>query len=208
MSEEETQAAEAAAQAAAAAAAAAAEEAAKATPKTFTQEELDRVLADRLKREREKYGDYEELKAKADRLKELEDADKDELTRAQERIGELEQGKTDAEKRAERILIRSAVLAEAAKQGAADPETVLALLKDAGTVGGKTPKVIIGDDDQVTGTQDAVTALLEAKKFLVGSRRPGPGDGGARTTAPSEGDLSEVNDPAKVRELAKKLRTR
>jgi hypothetical protein len=36
--------------------------------KTFTQAELDAVVKDRLKREREKYADYDAVKAKATKL--------------------------------------------------------------------------------------------------------------------------------------------
>ena len=35
--------------------------------KTFTQSELDAIISDRLKRERDKYADYETLKEKATR---------------------------------------------------------------------------------------------------------------------------------------------
>lgn len=34
--------------------------------KTFTQEELDRIVGERVRRERDKYADYEELKSKAE----------------------------------------------------------------------------------------------------------------------------------------------
>ena len=47
--------------------------------KTFTQAELDAVVKDRLKREREKYSDYEDLKAKAAKFDEAEEANKTEL---------------------------------------------------------------------------------------------------------------------------------
>ena len=51
--------------------------------KTFTQSQLDAIVADRLKREREKYPDYDDLKAKAARLDELEEANRSELEKAQ-----------------------------------------------------------------------------------------------------------------------------
>lgn len=50
-------------------------------PKTFTQEEVNKIVADRLKRHRP--DDYEDLKAKAAKLDELEEAQKTELERAQ-----------------------------------------------------------------------------------------------------------------------------
>lgn len=41
------------------------DDAGKATEKTFTQADVDRLIRERLAREREKYADYEDLKAKA-----------------------------------------------------------------------------------------------------------------------------------------------
>ena len=61
--------------------------AAQATPaqpagKTFTQAELDAIVADRLARERAKYPDYENLKAKAAKYDAAEEAGKSELQKA------------------------------------------------------------------------------------------------------------------------------
>ena len=58
--------------------------------KTFTQEELDSILAERLKRERAKYEGYEDLKAKAAKYDELEEANKSELQKVTERAQALE----------------------------------------------------------------------------------------------------------------------
>lgn len=53
------------------------------TPIT-SQEQLDGILKNRLNRERAKYADYEELKGKAARLDEIEEAAKSELEKAKE----------------------------------------------------------------------------------------------------------------------------
>jgi predicted nucleic acid-binding Zn-ribbon protein len=69
--------------------------------KTFTQAELDAVFKDRLKREREKYSDYEDLKAKAAKFDEAEEANKTELQKVTERAKALEDelnGLKEAEK--------------------------------------------------------------------------------------------------------------
>src|SRR5690554_8052175 len=55
-----------------------------------SQEELDRRLADRLRRQLEKYSDYEDLKAAAPPLAEIEEANKTEEQKRPERIAELE----------------------------------------------------------------------------------------------------------------------
>ena len=58
--------------------------------KTFTQSELDQIIGERLKREREKYPDYDALKEKAAKLDQIEEDAKTELQRAQERAEKLE----------------------------------------------------------------------------------------------------------------------
>ena len=52
--------------------------------RTFTQSELDAIVADRLKRDRAKYADYEQLKDKAAEYDRLSEASKSELQKAVE----------------------------------------------------------------------------------------------------------------------------
>lgn len=56
---------------------------------TFTQADIDRIVRDRVKREREKFADYDDLKAKAGEVK-----------TAEERIAELEARHAKAERSA------------------------------------------------------------------------------------------------------------
>ena len=68
---------------------------------TFTQADVDRIVADRLKREREatktKFGDYDDLKKRAEGAKTLED-----------RVAEIERQAKDSEARAMRAEIANA----------------------------------------------------------------------------------------------------
>ena len=57
---------------------------------TFTQEQVDAIVADRLKRERAKYADYDDLKAKATKFDEMEEAEKTELQKATEKADALQ----------------------------------------------------------------------------------------------------------------------
>ncbi len=75
--------------------------------KTFTQEDLDRIVAERLRRERDKHSDYDELKAKAGKLDELEAANKSELEKLNERLTATDQRAANAEQ----ALIRANVAA-------------------------------------------------------------------------------------------------
>jgi hypothetical protein len=54
--------------------------------KTFTQADVDRLLADRLARERKKYAGYDDFKKKASELDKLKDANKTELEKKEEQL--------------------------------------------------------------------------------------------------------------------------
>lgn len=69
-----------------------------ATEKTFTQEQVNDIVSERLKRAEAKYEDYDALKEKAARLDELEEKNKTELEKATERAAAL-QGELDAIKK-------------------------------------------------------------------------------------------------------------
>lgn len=59
-------------------------------PKTFTQEEVDKLVEDRIWRERDKFKDYDVLKEKAAKFDEIEEAGKTELQKANEKNAALE----------------------------------------------------------------------------------------------------------------------
>lgn len=58
--------------------------------KTFTQTELDKIVGERLAREREKYADYDAMKEKASKLDSMEEASKSELQKITEKATALE----------------------------------------------------------------------------------------------------------------------
>lgn len=58
--------------------------------KTFTQDEVNAIVAERLKRESGKYSDYEQLKAKASKFDEIEEASKTELQKARDKADKLQ----------------------------------------------------------------------------------------------------------------------
>ena len=70
--------------------------------KTFTQDEMNAIINDRLKREREKYTDYNDLKKKAELYDKYEEASKSEIQKATERADKL-QKELDEIKQAEEI---------------------------------------------------------------------------------------------------------
>lgn len=64
---------------------------------TFTQADVDRIVRERVKREREKYADYDDLRAKADQARTVE-----------ERVADLERQLTEANTAATRARIAAA----------------------------------------------------------------------------------------------------
>ena len=58
--------------------------------KTFTQDELNAIVSDRIKREKEKYAGYAELKEKAEKFDQMEEASKSEIQKMTEKASKLE----------------------------------------------------------------------------------------------------------------------
>lgn len=146
----------------------------------LTQADLDEIVEARLKRERKKYEDYDDLKAKAEKLAQIEAENQSEMERAVARAEQAEKqlAETQASMAEERI--RSAIITEASKKGAADPADIVKLIDRDG---------IALDDGKVTGVEDAVQALAEAKPaYFAALDDPGPADAGARLPAAPPGD--------------------
>lgn len=59
-------------------------------PRTFSQDEVNAIVGKRLAEEKAKFSDYEDLKAKAAKYDEAEEANKSELQKATERANNLE----------------------------------------------------------------------------------------------------------------------
>ena len=81
-------------------------------PKTFTQEEVNAIVAERLNRDRQKFADYETLKEKAGKFDEMQEANKTELQKATDKANALEQELTALKKAAEVQEIRQKVSTE------------------------------------------------------------------------------------------------
>lgn len=128
-------------------------------PKTFTQAELDAIIEDRLQRERKKYGDYDTLRERAAKLQTIEDAQKSEQQKLQEQLAALQKQTELATGQRRDALVRSAIVAAAAKAGVADPVDAYSLLDKS--------KIEIKDDDTVNGVAEAIAALIEAKPYLL-----------------------------------------
>lgn len=133
----------------------------------FTQEELDRIIADRVARAKPK--DYDDLVKLREEREAAAEKEKTDLQREKDARAAAEAKAAETEAKANRILVKAAITAEAAAQNAADTETVVALL--AGD------ESITVDGETVKGAKQAVKKLLEDKPFLVKARAPGQSGG-------------------------------
>ncbi len=122
--------------------------------RTFTQAELNAILADRLNRQRAQYADYDILKEQAAKWAAAEDAQKTEAQRLAEAAATAKRERDEALQRAQDRLIRAAFIAEAAKAGAAHPEDVYALADIA--------KVSLDEQDNPVGVAEAVAEVIAA----------------------------------------------
>jgi len=150
-------------------------------PKSFTQADVDRILADRLARAKaEPPADYDQLKAAAAELEKLKNDQMSETEKLTKAAALADERARAAEEKATNALMRAAIVSAAQRAGAVDPDAVLALV-DRSTVK-------VGDDGQVTGVDEAVKALLDTKQYLVGKAptpTPGGADAGPRGSGPS-----------------------
>lgn len=155
------------------------EQAPPAESKTFTQDELDRIVNDRLSRERGKFKDYDDLKTKASELDKLREASQSETEKAVNAARKEAEESVRAEVRRERVLDRVEVLA--AKEFADAEDARLRLEKRADEFVGKDGQI---DAAAITA---ALAQLLKDKPHLAakGDGRPrGNADQGPRGAAP------------------------
>lgn len=140
-----------------------------------SQEELDRRLGARLAREREKYGDYDELKRKAAEFDAAQEAAKTETERAVEAA--RKEGETTALERVNTRIVNAEARALAAAAKFRNPATAVRLLDLSG--------VKVNDDGSVD--EAAVKAKLDelatAEPYLIDT-----GDGTAPPRNPKPDD--------------------
>lgn len=134
--------------------------------KTFTQAEVNAIIAERLSRQQAQFKDYDELKGAAAKWAAAQEQQKSETEKLAERAAKAERERDEAQQRSQARLIRAAFVAEAAKAGAAHPEDVFALAD--------TTNVKLDDDDNVTGVAEAVQAVIAAGRVptLQAQRAP------------------------------------
>lgn len=176
--------------------------------KTFTQEDVDRAVTDRLARERKKYGDYDDIKAELAKLKSAEE----ERQKAEMSVSErLEAEKAAAIQAAEEAKAELSKTVSAANQRLINAEfrdvaRELKLRPDALKSALKLvdlSAVEVDDEGNVKGLEDAVKALIEDNPYMVEQPKRDPkiiGD-------PSGGEAKPVKTKEQmIEEAAAKVR--
>jgi hypothetical protein len=153
--------------------------------RTYTQADIDRVVSERLARERNKYADYDEMKK---RLADMEAAGQTELEKVTKVAAEADAARAKAVAERNELLVTTLLTRAALAAGATDADVVVALLRsqfsvdEAGELAGDPVK--------------AINELLESKPYLRagsnGTTTRGSADGGAHgrtapATKPSQG---------------------
>jgi len=133
------------------------------TPIQFTPEQqaqINRMMAQTKRETRQQFADYSQLKERAAKADELEQAQLTEVERVQQRAADAEKAATDANSKLADALIASEVKVKAVQLGVIDPDAAYLLMDKTG---------IQYDADQgVAGVDEALTQLLESKPYLKG----------------------------------------
>jgi hypothetical protein len=139
-----------------------------------TQEDLDRIVEQRLARERAKFADYDDLKAKAAKFDEADHASKTELQRLQDAVAERDAKISELPREVRKQAIRFASLAT--QKGFLDPEDALVFID-----------VDLADDAAV---KSALDDLAERKPHLVRAEATKKPPARPKPKAGSDGDDS------------------
>ena len=134
--------------------------------RTFSQEEMNRIQAQTRKEVRNQFSDYGQLKERAAKADELEQAQLSEAEKLEARALEAERKAASAAEQVSTAMIASDVKVRASQLGIIDPDAALLLVDRT--------NVKYSEDSGVTGVEDALTQLLEDKPYLKGSPNRAP----------------------------------
>lgn len=137
--------------------------------RTFTQADVDRIVSDRLNRERSKYTDYDDLKDKATKFDELQAEQQTDLERTQSELEQERQRREAAEARAAATATRNKVLELAADKKITDPKLAAKLLDH--------DKVEFDDDGNPSNVADLLDGLIAEHPLLTATTGDGAGGG-------------------------------
>jgi hypothetical protein len=123
-----------------------------------TPEDFQRALNARVKAIERKYANYGELKDKAAKLKEVEDAQKTSEQKLRDDLAAAQEARTKAEREARETTLRSSVVAEAIRLGFNDPMDAFNLLDKS--------SLTQAEGGDVEGITEALNELARSKPYL------------------------------------------
>lgn len=191
--------------------------------KTFTQDELDRIVAERIARERKKFADYDDLKTKLTAFEQAEEERKKAEMTEKER---LEAEKAEAAKRAEEAEGKAQAALEAANQrlirsefrlmARSDEFKIRPDALDAALKLADLSAVKVDEDGNVSGVKEALEALIKSSPYLIEQAAPtkpkqigepsNPVADEVKTLEQQLADAKKKRDFAKVVELSNKIK--
>jgi hypothetical protein len=142
-------------------------------PRSYTQEDFDRVIGRTRSEERAKFADYETLKEKAERYDEAANAAKTAEERLQEQLADRERELEQLRTSTREATIRSSITAAASRKGIVDPDAAVKLIDATG--------IEFDDNGEPQNVDQLVDALVQDKQYLLGKPAPASFDGGVRT---------------------------
>lgn len=151
--------------------------------KTYSQEELDRIIGERLGRERQKYGDYEDLKKRAGEYDKLKASQMSDLEKAQAKAADEEKKRITAEREAAEARL------EAKK---------LLILEELGLAKSFANRVFGTTEEEIRNDAKALQKLLGEKGKAVGSAS-NPGGGGGQDEVARARQVAEARNKGPAR---------
>jgi hypothetical protein len=124
------------------------------------------MIKERVRREREKYKDYDTLKGKAAKVDAAEEANKSELEKAQEKLAAVQRERDTLAQATNDRLIRMETRVQAATLGFVNPDDAYHLADVSG--------ISIDDEGNVKGVAEALAELAKVKPYLLKPDAPRP----------------------------------
>lgn len=154
---------------------------------TYNQDEVNRIVKERLARATKGQLSREEVKALQDKAKKFDELDAQSKTAQERAEAEAQANKESAEKATQRArskALRASIAEACSALGIQDVAVVKALIADG-------EAIEYDDEDEPIGITDRVKDIVKARPSLKSGRFEGGADGG-----PKAGDKEDYSDPA------------
>ena len=131
--------------------------------RTFSQDEVNQMMAKTRRETRSQFGDYNQLKERAQKADELEQAQMSEAQKMEQRAIDAEKRASEAQQQIASAMISAEVKVRASQMGIIDPDAAFLLLDQS--------NVNYSMESGVSGVDEALTLLLESKPYLKSANR-------------------------------------